>query len=177
VSVYDKAGLDQLATALKAAGIEVVSTGGTARALEAHGVKVTDVAAVTDWMHESYSRADALFALEPGMPFERCATRVPVPPIARRGAERRDALREAEAIIAQARATSSASAAVVVPGRGCVLVPCADAKADRANSCAIIVFLLLLLVGIGIGGGGGVGVAAIAPRAAAGARAGDARRA
>ena len=27
VSVYDKAGLDQLATALKAAGIEVVSTG------------------------------------------------------------------------------------------------------------------------------------------------------
>ena len=47
VSVYDKAGLDQLATALKAAGIEVVSTGGTARALEAHGVKVTDVAAVT----------------------------------------------------------------------------------------------------------------------------------
>ena len=47
VSVYDKAGLDQLATALKAAGIEVVSTGGTARALEAHGVNVTDVAAVT----------------------------------------------------------------------------------------------------------------------------------
>jgi hypothetical protein len=54
-----------------------------------------DVAAVTDWMHESYSRADALFALEPGMPFERFANRVPVPPIARRGAERRDALREA----------------------------------------------------------------------------------
>ncbi|MEI8319204.1 MAG: bifunctional phosphoribosylaminoimidazolecarboxamide formyltransferase/IMP cyclohydrolase [Planctomycetia bacterium] len=47
VSVYDKAGLDQLATALKSARIEVVSTGGTARALEAHGVKVTDVAAVT----------------------------------------------------------------------------------------------------------------------------------
>jgi phosphoribosylaminoimidazolecarboxamide formyltransferase/IMP cyclohydrolase len=47
VSVYDKAGLDQLATAVKMAGIEVVSTGGTARALEAHGVKVIDVAAVT----------------------------------------------------------------------------------------------------------------------------------
>lgn len=47
VSVYDKAGLDQLAAALLAAGIEVVSTGGTSRALEAHGVKVTDVAAVT----------------------------------------------------------------------------------------------------------------------------------
>ena len=47
VSVYDKAGLDQLAVALKSAGIEVLSTGGTARALEAQGVKVTDVAAVT----------------------------------------------------------------------------------------------------------------------------------
>lgn len=47
VSVYDKAGLDQLGTAFEAAGIEVVSTGGTARALEAHGVKVTDVAAIT----------------------------------------------------------------------------------------------------------------------------------
>jgi len=47
VSVYDKAGLDQLAVALGAAGIEVVSTGGTARALEALGVKVTDVADVT----------------------------------------------------------------------------------------------------------------------------------
>jgi hypothetical protein len=54
-----------------------------------------DVAAVADWMHEAYSRADALFALEPGMPFERFANRVPVPPIARRGAERREALREA----------------------------------------------------------------------------------
>jgi len=47
VSVYDKAGLDQLAVALGAAGIEVVSTGGTARALAALGVKVTDVADVT----------------------------------------------------------------------------------------------------------------------------------
>jgi phosphoribosylaminoimidazolecarboxamide formyltransferase/IMP cyclohydrolase len=47
VSVYDKGGLDQLAVAFKAAGIEVLSTGGTARALEAQGVKVTDVAAVT----------------------------------------------------------------------------------------------------------------------------------
>jgi hypothetical protein len=63
--------------------------------LRARHPERADVAAVTDWMHESYSRADALFALEPGMPFERFANRVPVPPIARRGAERRDALREA----------------------------------------------------------------------------------
>jgi hypothetical protein len=63
--------------------------------LRARHPERADVAAVTDWMHEAYSRADALFALEPGMPFERFANRVPVPPIARRGAERRDALREA----------------------------------------------------------------------------------
>ncbi|RLS30991.1 MAG: bifunctional phosphoribosylaminoimidazolecarboxamide formyltransferase/IMP cyclohydrolase PurH [Planctomycetota bacterium] len=47
VSVYDKAGLEQLAVALKGSGIEVVSTGGTARALSGMGVKVTDVEAVT----------------------------------------------------------------------------------------------------------------------------------
>jgi phosphoribosylaminoimidazolecarboxamide formyltransferase/IMP cyclohydrolase len=47
VSVYDKSGLDRLAVALRDAGIEVVSTGGTARALEGHGVRVVDVATVT----------------------------------------------------------------------------------------------------------------------------------
>ena len=47
VSVYDKAGLDLLATALKKGGVEVVSTGGTARALESYGLRVVDVAAVT----------------------------------------------------------------------------------------------------------------------------------
>jgi len=47
VSVYDKAGLDLLAAALARGGIEVVSTGGTARALEARGLRVVDVAAVT----------------------------------------------------------------------------------------------------------------------------------
>ena len=43
VSVFDKAGLDRLAAALKAAGVEVVSTGGTARALASLGLAVTDV--------------------------------------------------------------------------------------------------------------------------------------
>jgi phosphoribosylaminoimidazolecarboxamide formyltransferase/IMP cyclohydrolase len=47
VSVFDKTGLDRLATALKAAGVEVVSTGGTARALAAHGLDVIDISAVT----------------------------------------------------------------------------------------------------------------------------------
>jgi phosphoribosylaminoimidazolecarboxamide formyltransferase/IMP cyclohydrolase len=47
VSVFDKTGLERLAAALKTAGVEVVSTGGTARALAAHGLAVTDISAVT----------------------------------------------------------------------------------------------------------------------------------
>jgi len=43
VSVFDKQGLDRLAAALGAAGIEVVSTGATAAALEGHGLRVTRV--------------------------------------------------------------------------------------------------------------------------------------
>lgn len=52
----------------------------------------TDVAPIVDWMRDAYSRADALFALTPGMPFERYANRVPAAPIARRGTARREAL-------------------------------------------------------------------------------------
>ena len=47
ISVYDKAGLDKLASAIKAAGIVAVSTGGTARALEGLGVSVEDVSSIT----------------------------------------------------------------------------------------------------------------------------------
>lgn len=47
VSVFDKTGLDHLAAGLGAAGVEVVSTGGTARALASHGLAVTDISAVT----------------------------------------------------------------------------------------------------------------------------------
>jgi phosphoribosylaminoimidazolecarboxamide formyltransferase/IMP cyclohydrolase len=47
VSVFDKTGLERLAAALKTAGVEVVSTGGTARALAAHGLDVVDISAVT----------------------------------------------------------------------------------------------------------------------------------
>ncbi|HEU4396898.1 MAG TPA: bifunctional phosphoribosylaminoimidazolecarboxamide formyltransferase/IMP cyclohydrolase [Actinomycetota bacterium] len=47
VSVFDKQGLDRLAAALRAAGIEVVSTGATAAALEGHGLRVTRVEALT----------------------------------------------------------------------------------------------------------------------------------
>src|SRR6195952_4258409 len=47
VSVYDKTGLELLAPALIAAGVEVVSTGSTANVLAAAGVDVTPVSAVT----------------------------------------------------------------------------------------------------------------------------------
>ena len=47
VSVFDKAGIDRLARALKAAGVRVASTGGTATALASHGLDVEDVSAIT----------------------------------------------------------------------------------------------------------------------------------
>jgi phosphoribosylaminoimidazolecarboxamide formyltransferase/IMP cyclohydrolase len=47
VSVFDKEGLDRLAIALAAAGVEVVSTGSTAAILEGHGLRVTRVEELT----------------------------------------------------------------------------------------------------------------------------------
>ena len=47
LSVSDKTGLEPFAAGLVAAGFELVSTGGTARALREAGLPVTDVAAVT----------------------------------------------------------------------------------------------------------------------------------
>jgi len=47
LSVSDKSGLLELARALAAAGVELLSTGGTARALRAAGLTVRDVSAVT----------------------------------------------------------------------------------------------------------------------------------
>src|SRR5215469_5520964 len=47
VSVYDKTGLTDLASALGAAGVEIVSTGSTAAAIAAAGVPVTRVEEVT----------------------------------------------------------------------------------------------------------------------------------
>jgi phosphoribosylaminoimidazolecarboxamide formyltransferase/IMP cyclohydrolase len=47
VSVFDKQGLDRLAGALAGAGVEVVSTGSTATALEGHGLRVTRVEELT----------------------------------------------------------------------------------------------------------------------------------
>ena len=47
ISVSDKSGLEALATALVAQGIELISTGGTASALRGFGHRVNDVADVT----------------------------------------------------------------------------------------------------------------------------------
>src|SRR6266853_191297 len=47
LSVSDKSGLVPFAQALVAAGIELISTGGTAKALREAGLKVTDLSAYT----------------------------------------------------------------------------------------------------------------------------------
>ncbi|MGI8723544.1 MAG: bifunctional phosphoribosylaminoimidazolecarboxamide formyltransferase/IMP cyclohydrolase [Geodermatophilaceae bacterium] len=47
IGVYDKTGLAELATGLAEAGVEIVSTGGTARRLQELGIPVTPVEAVT----------------------------------------------------------------------------------------------------------------------------------
>ncbi len=49
LSVWDKTGLAELATALVAAGVEILSTGGTARALRAAAIPVTAVEDVTGY--------------------------------------------------------------------------------------------------------------------------------
>ncbi|MGB3699100.1 MAG: bifunctional phosphoribosylaminoimidazolecarboxamide formyltransferase/IMP cyclohydrolase [Gordonia sp. (in: high G+C Gram-positive bacteria)] len=47
ISVYDKTGLADLATALHAAGVEIVSTGSTAKTIAAAGVPVVEVSELT----------------------------------------------------------------------------------------------------------------------------------
>ncbi len=49
ISVSDKTGLTDLGRALSERGVEILSTGGTASALRAAGIRVTDVAEVTDF--------------------------------------------------------------------------------------------------------------------------------
>jgi phosphoribosylaminoimidazolecarboxamide formyltransferase / IMP cyclohydrolase len=49
ISVYDKTGIVDLARELAALGIEIVSTGGTARLLRESSVPVRDVAELTGW--------------------------------------------------------------------------------------------------------------------------------
>src|SRR4029079_7553745 len=47
ISVHDKAGVAEIAQALASRGAEIVSTGGTAKALSDAGIAVTDVSEIT----------------------------------------------------------------------------------------------------------------------------------
>jgi phosphoribosylaminoimidazolecarboxamide formyltransferase/IMP cyclohydrolase len=49
ISVFDKTGLAEFARELSALGIEIVSTGGTAKLLREAGLSVRDVSALTGW--------------------------------------------------------------------------------------------------------------------------------
>ena len=49
ISVFDKTGIVEFARELSALGIEIVSTGGTAKLLRDEGVAVRDVAEMTGW--------------------------------------------------------------------------------------------------------------------------------
>jgi phosphoribosylaminoimidazolecarboxamide formyltransferase/IMP cyclohydrolase len=49
LSVFDKTGLIPFAQALAAAGLEILSTGGTAKVLREHGVMVSDLSAFTEF--------------------------------------------------------------------------------------------------------------------------------
>ena len=49
ISVYDKTGVVEFARDLAALGIEIVSTGGTAKLLRDAGIPVRDVSELTGW--------------------------------------------------------------------------------------------------------------------------------
>jgi phosphoribosylaminoimidazolecarboxamide formyltransferase / IMP cyclohydrolase len=49
LSVFDKTGLIPFAQALASAGVEIISTGGTAKVLREHGVMVSDLSAFTEF--------------------------------------------------------------------------------------------------------------------------------
>ena len=49
ISVYDKTGIVEFAQVLARTGVELVSTGGTAKLLREAGLKVRDVAELTGW--------------------------------------------------------------------------------------------------------------------------------
>ncbi|MUH46207.1 MAG: bifunctional phosphoribosylaminoimidazolecarboxamide formyltransferase/IMP cyclohydrolase, partial [Actinobacteria bacterium] len=60
VSVYDKTGLEELARGLVAAGVEIVSTGSTAKTIAAAGCAVTAVNDVTGFPESLEGRVKTL---------------------------------------------------------------------------------------------------------------------
>ncbi|HEY4615315.1 MAG TPA: bifunctional phosphoribosylaminoimidazolecarboxamide formyltransferase/IMP cyclohydrolase [Citricoccus sp.] len=63
ISVYDKTGLEELATGLHAAGVQIVSTGSTAGRIAAAGVPVTEVSEVTGFQECLDGRVKTLHPL------------------------------------------------------------------------------------------------------------------
>lgn len=60
LSVSDKTGIEKLAKALHTYGIEIISTGGTAKAIEKAGVPVTDVSEITHFPESLDGRVKTL---------------------------------------------------------------------------------------------------------------------
>src|SRR5688572_7354008 len=60
VSVFDKTGLDELATGLHHAGVEIVSTGSTAERIAGAGVPVTPVETLTGFPESFDGRVKTL---------------------------------------------------------------------------------------------------------------------
>ena len=63
ISVYDKTGLEELATGLHQAGVQIVSTGSTAQRISAAGVPVTEVSEVTGFQECLDGRVKSLHPL------------------------------------------------------------------------------------------------------------------
>ena len=63
ISVYDKTGLEELATGLHAAGVQIVSTGSTAKRIAGAGVPVTEVSEVTGFQECLDGRVKTLHPL------------------------------------------------------------------------------------------------------------------
>jgi len=66
ISVSDKTGLEALGRRLAAAGVELVSTGGTGKALRAAGLAVRDVAELTDFPEMMDGRVKTLHPMVHG---------------------------------------------------------------------------------------------------------------
>ncbi|PWE29419.1 bifunctional phosphoribosylaminoimidazolecarboxamide formyltransferase/inosine monophosphate cyclohydrolase [Maritimibacter sp. 55A14] len=66
LSVSDKTGLEDLARALDARGVELVSTGGTARAIREAGLAVRDVSEITDFPEMMDGRVKTLHPMVHG---------------------------------------------------------------------------------------------------------------
>ncbi|MDX9779503.1 MAG: bifunctional phosphoribosylaminoimidazolecarboxamide formyltransferase/IMP cyclohydrolase PurH, partial [bacterium] len=72
ISVWDKTGIIDLAAALERQGCEIISTGGTRKALEDAGIAVTDIKTVTGNPEAFGGRMKTIsFQIESALLFDR----------------------------------------------------------------------------------------------------------